>query len=884
MVMCRLLHTLFQQHKPTLLIVDGLDECEIPTEKNKREWELFFDVLSHIPKKWKVLVVSRPHNWYNNILETKSRDLLKAKQIMKEDNADDLHDFAEQRVQNYAEETDWTLEVKDEIFRLMLDKADGNMQWVYLLSETLRFAGEDEVRSMLDEPPENLGELYGRALESLSRQNKGLAAKVRLALKWILCAYRPLKSRELAAILSMSPSAMEANVFKYIGPLVKMEGPHSEVRLVHASAKDYLVSPEASIFADHSGPVPEQLAAIHAIILKRCLEYLISEDRGYIHVGTNQDASAQRVREKVERDVLLEYSCNGWIQHFVEAYKVPGAVEGVETQLRAMLTSKPAVIKWLQIFHFLWNDHAPSDAARAHSGALTYRPKGVASWADYLSETYPDFVRHLSWEDGGRYTRWDRFMHRRHGYSVDHPFSMYQSPKVMPAIHVAAFFDYDGEVKTMIKDGTNVNHQGPHDGTPLHWAATGGSCKSLRALLDLGANKDAPYGRHRETPIFRGIRCPFAVPIRPGTFSAAKMLFHEGASVEHEPRSNGFLVSTALIALVEEGPDCPGAAEFARELCTRDPAVRGFYMRLGTISQTAAWHNRQLILEELLRTQEQQMLLNHQQSGTRLRAVIHDACTQNNPQITRILLQAGADVNLQCILNKYTPLHFAVRSGGKTVDVLLENDKPANPCIPDEGGHMPVHLAARDNHKLDLAKFVRKGSHVDQVDGNGDTPLTIALENGNFDIAKVLLDLGADPAKIARQLRIYLAPGESDERLLKLRSQYRWPAKSYSYLHLFRLSSKKNIPIPILDRILRFAGHTDVLEIRRKGRMRVNEHITQRIPYPYLMSPPIIGNAVAPVKKIELFVRSSDQGYANLGLDYSLAKLVTINTDGKMVG
>ena len=732
--------------------------------------------------------------------------MLETKQITKEDNADDLREFAESQVETYSKETNWTSQLKDEIFKLMLDKADGNLQWVYLVSETLHFRGEDEVRPLLDNPPENLAELYGRALDGLSRQNKALAARVRLALKWILCAYRPLKSIELAAVLSMSTPALETNIFSYIGPLVKTEG--DQIRLVHASAKDYLVSPEAKIFEDHASTVPEQLAAIHAIMLKGCLDYLSSTDRQYVHIGTNEDASTLRVRESIKRDVLLEYSCNGWIQHFVEAYKASSAVEDVEPHFRQMLTSDSAVVKWLQIFHFLWNVHASSDTVRTYIGVLTYRPKGTASWADYLTEKYPLFVQHLSWEDGGRYTRWDRFMHRRHGYSGGHPLNMYQSPRVMPAIHVAAMFDYDKEVKRMIADGDQANYKGPLDGAPLHWAAAGGACKTLRALLDLGADKNAPYGRHREKPIFRAIRFPFAVPVRPGTFSAAKMLLDAGADPEHEPSVDGFLVSTALIALVEEGPDCPGAAEFALELCARDLAAYRFYVRLGTVSQAAAWHNHQLILEARLRCQPQQKLLNYQHSGTRLRAVIHDACTQNNPQTSKILLTAGAAANLPCILNYFTPLHFGVRSGGKTVNVLLDHEKPANPCIPDKGGHMPVHLAVRDNIKLDFGKFVRKGFHVDHVNGNGDTPLTIALENSNFDIAKALLDLEVDPTKISRQLRIHLPLQERDERLLKLRAKYWRPIESYAYLYLFRHLSKTKVLIPIFDHILRYTGHT----------------------------------------------------------------------------
>ncbi|KAM0810014.1 hypothetical protein AB5N19_10361 [Seiridium cardinale] len=696
---------------------------------------------------------------------------------------------------------------------------------------------------------------------------------------------------ELKSILGIPPE----EVIKYIGPLVKIGGNRQDIRLVHASARDYLLSPEADIFENVSDPVPTQLAGLHTMILKKCLEFLAANTRDYVHVGSNQDASEERFRQHLNSAPLLEYACNGWVYHFVRAYKSAGAFEPIKPQLLGFLSSEEVVVKWLQVFHFLWNVHAPFDAAKEHIAALINHPNGMHDWASFLAETCPSFVEHIGWEDGQRYTRWDRFMHKRHHYSWDHPFSMYQSLRVMPALSVASFFDYDGLARRMITHGSDVNSKGPLGGRALHWAATGGSCKTMRVLIEAGADKEARYGKHDETPIFRGIRVPKAVAVRPGHWPAAKLLFDAGVALQNEPLSNGFLLSTALIALLEEGPDCPGAADFARDLCSRDPARRGFYMRTGSILQLAAWHNRKLMLKELLRFPDLRQLLNRQGSSTRQLAVLHNACMQGNREILEILLQAGADPNLRCHLNGYSPLHFAVLAGTNAVDALLEHDPSADVFQTDEisgfGGRppsyeakqMPLHLAARYNCLVNFKKFVEKGFNIDEVDGNGDTMLAIALENSHFDVALQLLDLGADPERIPRKLRVYLPLGQKDERLLKIRAAHWQPLESYAYLFYFRQLSKRSIPIPVMDLILKFAGHTDLLEISRKGRMSVDEHITSRLPKPYIMSPPIMGNAVSPVKSIEMSVHSRDQAYANPGIDYSLSKLVTMDRNQKMV-
>ncbi|KAK6064041.1 hypothetical protein SCUP515_12009 [Seiridium cupressi] len=844
-----------------------------------------------MPSNWKVLISSRPHNWYNDKLKSSLAKVMEEKTITTNDNHDDLREFATIQVNAYVQQKSWTPELVRDTLRLIFDKAQGNMMWVYLLCETFRYAEEEEIQSILDEPPDGLEELYGRALKGLSRDNKRLADKVRRALKWKLCAYRPLHMDELKSILGIPPEG----VIKYIGPLVKIGGNRQDIRLVHASARDYLLSPEADIFENASDPMPTQLAGLHTMILKKCLEFLAADTRDYVHVGPNQDTSEERFRQNLNSAPLLEYACNGWVYHFVRACKSADAFEPIKPQPLGFLSSEEVVVKWLQVFHFLWNVHAPFDAAREHIAALIHHPSGMHDWTSFLAETCSSFVEHLGWEDGQRYTRWDRFMHKRHQYSWDHPFSMYQSPRVMPALSVASFFDYDGLVRKMIADGSDVNSKGPLGGRALHWAATGGSCKSMRVLIEAGADKEARYGKHDETPILRGIRVPKAVAVRPGHWPAAKLLFDAGVALQNEPLSNGFLVSTALIALLEEGPDCPGAADFARDLYSRDPARRGFYMRTGSILQLAAWHNRRLMLKELLRFPDMRQLLNRQGSSTRQLAVLHNASMQGNREILEILLQAGADHNLRCHLNGYSPLHFAVLAGTHAVDALLEHDPSADVFQTDEisgfGGRppsyeakqMPLHLAARYNYLVNFGKFVEKGFNIDEVDGNGDTMLAIALENSHFQVALQLLDLGVDPARTPRKLRVYLPLGEKDECLLKIRAAHWQPSEAYAYLFYFRQLSKRSIPIPVMDLILKFAGHTDLLEISRKGRMSVDEHITSRLPRPYIMSPPIMGNAASPVKSIEMSVHSRDQAYANPGIDYSLSKLVTMDRNQQMV-
>ncbi|KAJ3107870.1 B-cell lymphoma 3 protein [Phlyctochytrium bullatum] len=84
------------------------------------------------------------------------------------------------------------------------------------------------------------------------------------------------------------------------------------------------------------------------------------------------------------------------------------------------------------------------------------------------------------------------------------------------------------------------------------------------------------------------------------------------------------------------------------------------------------------------------------------------ACTVNNEEAVRILLERGADTDIQ---SYWPPLHTAVFEDAPNLVTLL----------------------------LDA------GASVNFVDSNGKTPLHIALEEGKHEIAMMLLDAGADP-------------------------------------------------------------------------------------------------------------------------------------------
>ena len=149
----------------------------------------------------------------------------------------------------------------------------------------------------------------------------------------------------------------------------------------------------------------------------------------------------------------------------------------------------------------------------------------------------------------------------------------------------------------------------------------------------------------------------------------------------------------------------------------------------------------------------------------------------STPMIAR-LLQAGADPNLPNPEGE-TPLMTAARTGnaasietllahGAEVDAVegwrgqtalmwatAQNQTAAVEALLAAGaapnarsgrGFTPILFAAREGHVDVLEPLVRAGARVDDaLPSNGMSALVLAVYNAQYDFAKALLDLGADP-------------------------------------------------------------------------------------------------------------------------------------------
>ena len=121
------------------------------------------------------------------------------------------------------------------------------------------------------------------------------------------------------------------------------------------------------------------------------------------------------------------------------------------------------------------------------------------------------------------------------------------------------------------------------------------------------------------------------------------------------------------------------------------------------------------------------------------------AARTGNAGAIETLLAHGADVDAVEAWRGQTALMWATAQNQLTaVEALL--GAGADPNARSGRGFTPVLFAAREGHVDVLEPLVRAGAAVDDaLPSNGMSALVLAVYNAQYDFAKALLDLGADP-------------------------------------------------------------------------------------------------------------------------------------------
>jgi cytohesin len=122
--------------------------------------------------------------------------------------------------------------------------------------------------------------------------------------------------------------------------------------------------------------------------------------------------------------------------------------------------------------------------------------------------------------------------------------------------------------------------------------------------------------------------------------------------------------------------------------------------------------------------------------------LLHWATMNNHPELAKVLIDAGADVNAEEGEDKDTPLHNAVWHGYIELAKALI-DAGADVNAENKWKSTPLHNAAWYQHPELVKVLIEAGADLDAKNSAKKTPLHFVARR-NIKIAKMLIDAGAD--------------------------------------------------------------------------------------------------------------------------------------------
>jgi len=296
-------------------------------------------------------------------------------------------------------------------------------------------------------------------------------------------------------------------------------------------------------------------------------------------------------------------------------------------------------------------------------------------------------------------------------------------------------------VRSLLRQGVDVNTAQGDGMTALHWAAIAGDLEMAEMLIYAGANVKAATRIGAYTPLLLAAKSgkaptieqllwagaevnsstttgatPLMLAAASGSAPAVTVLLDHGAQVNAKESARG---ETALLF----------AAAYDRA------AVVAVLLERGADAQAATNLVDAAALEKEQREgrRERQKRLNVKAQGRGGRA------GEEEDENAKASKAKG---------NAFSRLVGWFRSGGAGPKKKSEEPRALTygQLIGKTGGLTALHLASRQGHFETVETLLEARVGVNSVSaGDHTSPLLIATINGNFDLAKFLLDQGADP-------------------------------------------------------------------------------------------------------------------------------------------
>jgi len=300
-------------------------------------------------------------------------------------------------------------------------------------------------------------------------------------------------------------------------------------------------------------------------------------------------------------------------------------------------------------------------------------------------------------------------------------------------LHAAAASGDRQAVEDLLAKGADVNAKSELGASALHTAAVYGHKQIAELLIEKGADVNATAERSLWD---EGMTALHGSCIK-GQKGVAELLIARGADVNAKTK-NGYtplhIAATGGHKDVAEVLIAKGADVNAKDNYGRPPL-------------SLAKNRSRTEVVELLRKYGAKDESSAGANSAKPTKSLHQAAADGDIEQVKLLIRNGADVNATVGKRAKTPLIDAVSYGhADIVEVLLANGAKVD--MADNLGRTPlIHaLVTRDSIET-VRALISAGADVNKASGEklgSALPLNFAIFNGKLDVAKVLLDAGAD--------------------------------------------------------------------------------------------------------------------------------------------
>ncbi len=315
-------------------------------------------------------------------------------------------------------------------------------------------------------------------------------------------------------------------------------------------------------------------------------------------------------------------------------------------------------------------------------------------------------------------------------------------------------------VRALLRDGADVNTAQSDGMTALHWAASRNDAEVARTLLYAGATVRATTRLGGYTPLHLASRA--------GSAEVAEQILKAGADPNVYTTTG---VSALHFAADADAPEvvavlaAHGAQVDARDTFSeRTPlmfaSVRGADAALAALLAAGADPALTTALKDYPAISTAWRA--EQQQRRRVRAAAEEPEEEEEEEEPRAQAQQAQTPPAQP-RTPARPAPAAANAANPADPAATPPDSAPKPPpeppvralssieqIGKQGGFTALHYAAREGHRSTAGLLADGGADINQPTGGDQTsPMLVAVINGNYDLARDLLERGADPNQVS---------------------------------------------------------------------------------------------------------------------------------------